>query len=98
MARGIARIGTVRVASAARSQQALVDFLNRDLDLAFTFLNTARMDASDAPAHSRALIAKARDGLYTTRYLNGRIQDPAAWQEIHARADALEAAITEFSN
>jgi hypothetical protein len=39
---------------AARSQELLLDFLQNDLDLAFTFLATARIEADSDAEHARA--------------------------------------------
>jgi hypothetical protein len=44
---------------AARSQELLVDFLQNDLDLAFTFLATARVEAESDAEHARAAMEKS---------------------------------------
>jgi hypothetical protein len=79
-------------------QSALIDFLNIDLDLAFTFLKTAKIEAQDDPARSQALIIKARTALESIRHFTGQIQDRTVWQELHTRANALEAAITRLAD
>src|SRR4051794_21890622 len=78
------------------NRAALVNLLRADLDLAFTFLQTARLDTRDGRSHARALNAKARRALGRVRHLNELIQDPRDWQEIHARADELETAVNRI--
>ena len=80
----------------ARSQQAMIQFLSTDLDLAFTLLDTARIEAADDPAHSQAALGDAQAALARVRSFEGRIRNREAWNAIGARADELEAAIKEF--
>jgi hypothetical protein len=77
----------------ARSQTNLIDFLRTDLQVAFTFLDTARIDIKDVPAHCKALLAKAREALDSIRHLAPQIDDSDARKDILARADELESAI-----
>jgi hypothetical protein len=75
-------------------QRALVGFLQADLDLALTFVEIAKAEATN-PGRSQSLINKARRALKEVRHLNGRVQDPAMRQDIHARANELEKALRE---
>ena len=76
----------------ALTQKALVDFLNADLDLCFTILNTARM--ASCPGHQHSALENVRAGLQVIRKLAGRIEDPESWKTINGRADELERAVT----
>jgi hypothetical protein len=79
-----------------RAQGALIDFLNADLDLAFTWLRTAAIDARDDPKGCELTLAKVRAALNAIRRLEGRIDGVLARREIDARADELETAIGGF--
>jgi len=76
------------------AQKTLVDFLQADLDLCFTMLQTANI-ASD-PAHARSAIARVREGLQAIRKLAGRIEDPQSWTAVNGRADELERILQSF--
>jgi hypothetical protein len=80
----------------SRAQGALIDFLNADLDLAFTWLRTADIDARDDPKGSELGLSKARAALNAIRRLEGRIDSVLVRREIDARADELETAIGRF--
>ena len=75
----------------ALTQKALIDFLQADLDLCFTILNTAQI-ASD-PSHYRSALENARGGLQVIRKLAGKIEDPESWKTVNGRADELETAL-----
>jgi hypothetical protein len=79
-----------------RAQGALIDFLNADLDLAFTWLRTAAIDARDDPKGCELALTKVRAALNAIRRLEGRIDGVLARREIDARADELETAIGGF--
>ena len=72
-----------------------VEFLRKNIALAETYLASAR--ASRNPASDRILITGERITLQTVRLLDGRVQDPNVWQEVHRFADLLEAALDEFT-
>ena len=78
----------------ALTQKTLVDFLQADLDLCFTILNTAQM-ASD-PDHYHSALENARGGLQVIRKLAGKIEDPESWKTVNGRADELERALESF--
>lgn len=80
-----------------KSQGLLIDFLNADLDLAFTWLRTAAIDVRDDPEGCKFAVAKVRAALDTIRRLEGRITGVMPRREIHARADELEAALNAFA-
>jgi hypothetical protein len=80
----------------ALAQGALIDFLNGDLDLAFTWLRTAPIDASDDPKGYELALAKVRGALDAIRRLKGSLDSDLARREIDARADELEKAIGSF--
>ncbi len=79
-----------------REQRTLIEFLNTDLDLAFTFLNTAKIGLGCDEEHRTAALKKAAAALAAVRYFQQRIEDAAEWQKIQARADELENALQEF--
>jgi hypothetical protein len=79
----------------ARSQSSLREFLLVDLDLAFTLLDTARIEAEPDPERSRAILAKVETALATVRHLLRRIEDPQVGSEIDSRANELERALRE---
>jgi len=79
-----------------RAQGALIDFLHADLDLAFTWLRTATIDAKDDPKGCELALAKVRAALGTIRSLEGRVDSDLARREINARAGELEMAIGGF--
>ena len=80
----------------ARAQGALIDFLNADLDMAFTWLRTAAGDTRDNPKGCELALIKVREALKAIRRFEGRIDDILARREIAARADELETAVARF--
>ena len=83
----------------ARSQQNLVDFLRVDLDLAFTILNTAKIEKhSGNTQRMAASLEIVRKALQSIRHLAERVQDETALSEIQAQANVLEAALTQFKS
>jgi hypothetical protein len=81
-----------------RSQRALIEFLNVDLNLAFTFLRSVRTEAGLKPDYYEEAIDKVRIALESVRRFQGRIEDPEAWQAIHHRANELEVEIEKLAN
>jgi hypothetical protein len=67
-------------------QKALEDLLRTDSHLAFTLLQTTRIDSG----HSEVALNKARIALETVRRLVMRIDDPEVRHDILAGADELE--------
>jgi hypothetical protein len=80
----------------ARSQENLIQYLNVDLDLAFTFLETARIEAGFDARHSKSAVEKARTALASIRRFQRHVEDQNALAKINDRANQLEAAIDEF--
>ena len=80
----------------AKVQRTLVEVLWTDIDVAFTFLETARITRE--PAHAQRAVENAQIALQSIRHFNGRVTDPHEWQEIHRRANELENTINSFSN
>jgi hypothetical protein len=78
----------------ALAQKTLVDFLEADLDLCFTMLQTAVL-ASD-PEHTRSAIQRVQLGLQAIRNLSGRIEDAQILTVVHGRADDLERTLEKF--
>jgi len=79
-----------------RAQGALIDFINADLDLAFTWLRTAAIDVRDDPTGCEFALAKVRAALDAIRRLAWRLDGVLAKREVDARANALEKAIGTF--
>jgi hypothetical protein len=77
----------------AKGQQALIAFLDSDIDLAHTFLETARIDADTDPLHSQRAIDKARAALEAVSRFQHRIADPHERARINERASALHQAL-----
>ena len=71
-----------------RRQENLINFLNADLDLGFTFIETAKQRSRNHADHTQAL-EKARRVVQTIRQFEGSIAEPDMWDAIHARADEL---------
>jgi hypothetical protein len=80
----------------SRAQGALIDFLNADLDLAFTWLRSAANDVRDDPKGYESTLAKARTALNAIRRIEGRVDDDMARREIGVRVAELETAIRSF--
>jgi hypothetical protein len=80
-----------------KTQAALVEFLQSDLDLSFTMLKTAAIERASDPIHYQAALERARKALATIRILSGRVEDPASWQAIHDRTDRLERELEPLS-
>lgn len=87
----------VRGAVTAKTQAVLLESLYADIDLAFTFLDTAKIDIMDHPDRARELLGKVRTALQSVRHLSSHIQDHNRRQEIHARANELETALHQMS-
>jgi hypothetical protein len=83
-------------ALAERSQGLLIDFLFVDLDLAFTFLRTAKLKKSTDANHCEAALRKARAALDAVRHFQERITDESERHKIQARSDKLQADIDAF--
>jgi hypothetical protein len=71
-----------------RSQESLIEFLETDLALSQTYLQTARLCSESD--HYEALLETVQHAIATIRTLTRRVHDRVASTEIHARADALE--------
>jgi hypothetical protein len=80
----------------ATSQALLVDFLETELSLGFTFLQTAAIEVGDEPAACNRAISNACAALETIRGFQGRVVNPAAWKNIQDRANSLESDIRAF--
>jgi hypothetical protein len=59
----------------AQNQSALIQFLSTDIDIAFTFLATARV--ATGPGHATRLVEKARRVLRSARHFCESIKDQA---------------------
>jgi hypothetical protein len=73
-----------------RSQQSLIEFLHAELDLAFTFVQTALLETGSDNDHANAAMEKAAAALDTIRRFQGRIEDPAEWRKLNDRVAELE--------
>jgi hypothetical protein len=71
-----------------KRQENLINFLNADLDLGFTFVETARRRGPDHTDYIQAL-EKARKIVQAIRQFEGSIGDPGIWHAIHERANEL---------
>ncbi len=66
-------------------QNSLREFIQIDLDLAFTFVDTARL--ARGLEHREQALGAAKKALETIRRLQRRIEDPEISNEINSRAD-----------
>jgi len=82
----------------ARPQALLIDFLNADLDLAFTFLQTAAIEAGWDDTHARSAIEKAEAALRRVLLFQRRIKSPDVWATINERATNLQATLSDFNS
>jgi len=80
----------------AKNQEALIEFLRVDLDLAFTFLETARIESGSDPEHCKAALEKVRVALESIRRFHSRIANSVERDRIQVRSDKLEAALGAF--
>jgi hypothetical protein len=78
----------------ALTQKTLVDFLQADLDLCFTILDTAHL-ASELD-HYHSALENAHRGLQVIRKLAGRVEDSETSKTVNGRADELERALESF--
>ncbi len=83
-------------AAHAKSQAALIEFLRADIELAFTFLRTAEIEAASDPEHCHAALAKARDAVDTIRRLEASFEDREIEATLRSKRDELEAALSAW--
>jgi hypothetical protein len=76
-----------------RTQETLIEFLDADLDLAFTFLEIARNETD----HHEATIDKVRTALESIHRFQSRVEDPEARERIQNRAAKLEAELEKVA-
>ena len=72
------------------SQAALIQFLTIDLQIAATFLQTARLEAYLDPVRVPEVLAKVRVAVRAIRHLSGGVEDCSVWQDIHRRTNEIE--------
>ena len=80
----------------AQNLADLAQFLNADLDLAFTMLQTAQIETKFDPQEVPAILGRVGAAIRTVRHLTGRIQDRTAWSKLHSRTDELEAKLAKL--
>jgi hypothetical protein len=92
------RMPTLALAVAERlvpeTQQILIAFLQADLNLSATLLETAEVARSCA--HVTSALTSARRGLQVIRHLVQKVDDPGALADIRARAEELEFRLEKF--
>jgi hypothetical protein len=72
------------------AQLVLIDFLTTDIGLAFTFLETARIEKQYDSARFQAVLYKVERALSRIRQFQDRVGDLGQRAEIRKRADRLE--------
>ena len=82
----------------ARAEKVLTDFLSRDLDLAFTFLQTPEVETGIDRARHSAAIQKARLAVETVQRFGGRVGNPQTRGQLRDRAAQLQAALNAFQS
>ena len=76
------------------TQKNLIAMLTEMLDSASAYAGTLK----SGKRRSDALFEQAGSAIATVRRLLGQVEDPAVWQEIHSRADAIEKLIHTSEN
>jgi hypothetical protein len=84
------------LAPKVRSERLLLGLLQADLELAFTFLQTAAIEAGTDAVHGESALSKARTVLEAIRRFQGRVKDPKVWVIFRDRANELQACIEAF--
>jgi len=79
-----------------RGQRSLIDFLQVDLQLAHTLLETAKLEAGYDSDHCRHALRTAETAVSTVRQFAERVENESARLDILNRADVLQRAITRF--
>ena len=78
-----------------QADDALIAFLRAELDLGFTYVQTAKLEAGlDSGGENRAR-KLATDAMETIHRFCSRITDPAIQQELQAGAAELEKLLSE---
>lgn len=72
----------------AEGQRALVDFLETDVALCFTFTDLALIDI-DSPESSTRALASAEQGYATITHLLLRVSDPSRKEALNEKLGAL---------
>ncbi len=81
----------------AKAEKLLIDFLQADLDLAFTWLRTADIDSHYHPEGCEAALEKVRAALETICRLQVRITGAEAREKIRILTEELESALKSRS-
>src|ERR1051326_6964075 len=81
----------------AKNQAVLAEFLSTEIELGFTLLQTAKIEADSDRDHARSALTVAKEALSSLRRFENRIEDPTASADLQSRADQLESAIAAFS-
>ena len=76
-----------------QTEQRLIEFLNADVDLAFTYIKMAQTRENGR----ERLHHNARIALEAVRRFEGRIANPQSRTAIHERADELERLLSKFT-
>jgi hypothetical protein len=79
----------------ATSQQISIEFLDNELDLCQTFLDTALIDADDAPAAAQGR-ANAQAGYETASEWLASIRDPREFDRLTSKLHKLKQRIDSF--
>ena len=80
-----------------RGQQTLIQFLTVELQLSFSFAESAEENRDRGnDGRYKQCVQNARKGLETIRHFEGRITDREAWQRIHEQGDRLEQLLSTF--
>jgi hypothetical protein len=79
-----------------RGQRNLIDFLQVDIQLAHTLLDTARIEADHDSDHCRRALRTAETAVSTVRQFAERVENESARLDILNRADLLQKDLTAF--
>ena len=77
-------------------QTSIFEFLRLNVEVGFTFIETAKIEAFSDPEQSATALAKSRKSLYASRQSADCIEDPEMEAEIYVMADRLETALVGF--
>lgn len=79
---------------AEQAETALISFLRAELQLGFTYANTAKVENGFDPLGQKRARQLAKDALETIERFRPRVADPAIQEELRKGARELEAILS----
>ena len=81
-----------------KANRTTIEFLATDLDLGFTFCETARIEADIDPPAMVRLLDKIRTVIDTVARFSPRVEDEAERRVLQERAEKLRAELSELEH